>query len=219
MNYDLCPFCNIINKYYLEKVKALNISIYNTILYASDNFLVIPALGSLIPGYIMIISRNHINSMAYLSDIEMHELLNIINHIRKIIIDKFHITPILFEHGSAPGCFDKAANSIDHAHLHLIPISMTNEATIIKHSLASKIQNLQNLTSFKGKPYFLYVNNQQQHYLSHNVILPSQYMRKWIAKEVGRPNEWDWREFQFIENINITIDVLNDNDRTKNSII
>jgi len=154
----------------------------------------------------MIISRKHIHSMAYISNNEMNELLNLIKLLREIISKKFNTQPILFEHGSAIGCFNKSANSVDHAHLHIIPIHMKKEIEIIRDSRANRIPNFQTITSFKDEPYFLYVNNDCQHYLSHDFELPRQYMRKWIAREVNRPQEWDWRHYEFIDNIKITID-------------
>ena len=48
-----CVFCNIDN----SKVK-------NTIIDESDNFFVLPSIGSLVDGYLLIVSKRHINSMA-----------------------------------------------------------------------------------------------------------------------------------------------------------
>ena len=51
-----CPFCE------LDKSK-----IYNTILDESKYFYITPTLGSLVDGYILIISKSHINSMSLLT--------------------------------------------------------------------------------------------------------------------------------------------------------
>ena len=50
-----CVFCNI-DKSKLE----------NTIIDESDSFVVLPTIGALVDGYLMIISKRHINSMAEL---------------------------------------------------------------------------------------------------------------------------------------------------------
>lgn len=198
---NCCRFCNIVKKNDVSLI-------YDTVLYKTDNFLVIPALGSLVPGYVMIISCKHIHSMAYLSNIELDELTSLITYIKKYITYKFNVTPILFEHGSAVGCFEKSANSVDHAHLHIVPIKLNKEAKIIQSSDLFKISNLKTIKAYKDNPYLLYINNKNTFYLSQKESLPSQYMRMWIAEEVGIPLKWDWKKFEFIENINKTIDIF-----------
>ena len=212
-----CRFCNIINEIRLGH-KPL--SLYDTVLLETTNFFVIPALGSLVPGYIMIISRRHIHSMAYLETNEMLELVSLVKHLENFILQKIGISPILFEHGSAIGCFSKAANSVDHAHLHITPVHIKDEADLIRNSSAIEIPNIRAVTSFKGEPYFLYINENNRFYLSHNTVLQSQYMRKWIAKEIGRPLEWDWRQFEFMQNIIETIELFKHttNEKSKNML-
>ena len=205
---DSCRFCTIINNSKLERPDGF--PIYDTILHETANFIVTPALGSIVPGYIMIISRHHICAMAFASQDAMDELSELVIHFRSVISKKFSAPTIVFEHGSAVGCFDKAANSVDHAHIHIAPVHITEETQIVENANASKIPNLHSIASFKGKPYFLYINENNHHFLSHETILPSQYMRKWIAKETGHPLEWDWRQFEFLDNINMTITFLGD---------
>ena len=57
-----CVFCNIDN----SKVE-------NTIIDESDNFFVLPSIGSLVDGYLLIVSKRHINSMAELMENERIE--------------------------------------------------------------------------------------------------------------------------------------------------
>ena len=71
-------------------------------------------MGLLVPGYVMIISRNHINSMAYVLEEEMTELINLVEHLSDLISDKFKFRPILFEHGSAIGCMNKGVRCSAH---------------------------------------------------------------------------------------------------------
>lgn len=206
---EKCRFCDLISNHNSAN-KQNSIPICDTIIYETHNFIVTPALGALVSGYIMIISRNHINSMAYLSENEMDELLKIIGYFKILITEKFKVSPILFEHGSAVNCFSKAANSVDHAHLHIVPVHIKKEIEIIQNAHAFKIPHFETVASFRGKPYFLYVNENNQHYLSHDIILPSQYMRKCIAKEIGNSLEWDWRQFEFTNNVIETVSRLSD---------
>ena len=50
-----CVFCNI------DKSRP-----ENTIIEESDNFIVLPTIGALVDGYLMIVSKKHINSMSEL---------------------------------------------------------------------------------------------------------------------------------------------------------
>ena len=63
-----CIFCNI------DKTK-----LENTIIDETNNFLVLPAVGSLVEGYLLIISKRHLNSMAELTKEEKEEYQFLIN--------------------------------------------------------------------------------------------------------------------------------------------
>lgn len=200
-----CRFCDVVNIGFRDNEPF---PIYNTILYETSNFLVLPALGCLVPGYIMIISRKHVYSMAYLTEKEMCELGDLVQYLRGILLKKYGVVPILFEHGSALGFCDESACSVEHAHWHLVPIQLSEENKIIEDTGSIQIANLQQVRLYKGKPYMLYVNEKEQHYISNNTMLSSQYMRKWIAKEIGHFSEWDWRKYEFIDNITRTISLF-----------
>ena len=57
-----CVFCNI------DKSRP-----ENTIIEESDNFIVLPTIGALVDGYLMIVSKKHINSMSELKENEKIE--------------------------------------------------------------------------------------------------------------------------------------------------
>lgn len=200
-----CRFCNIID---MKKRDDSSFPVYNTILYETCNFLVLPTLGAFVPGYVMVISRKHIFSMAYLTEEEMQELGDLVKYLKNILLRKFGVSPILFEHGSALDFCEESACSVEHAHLHLVPINLSKEDKIIEDAGAIQIADLQTVRIYKGKPYMLYVNEKEQHYISNNTMLSSQYMRKWIAKEIEHSSEWDWRKYEFIDNITKTISIF-----------
>jgi len=202
-----CRFCDILNNSFLKSNTRDCVPIYNTVLLETPNFLVLPALGSIIPGYLMIITRSHINSMAYLSKDHMDELIDLLSYLKHILMQTLNITPIIFEHGSAINSTEVAANSVDHAHVHVAPINMTTEMDILNESQAIKIKDMYEIKSFMGNPYFLYIN-ENNYFISHEVTLERQFMRKWLAKEAGSAPMWDWREYEFLENVNYTISIL-----------
>ena len=68
-----CIFCNIDNR-----------KIENTIIEETDNFYILPTLGSLVDGYLLIISKKHINSMSELSNQEKEEYKSILKKYRNL---------------------------------------------------------------------------------------------------------------------------------------
>ena len=104
-----CVFCNI-DKSKLE----------NTIIDESDNFVVLPTIGALVDGYLMIISKKHINSMSGLEEKERVEYEFLIEKYRNKFKNIYNKFPIVFEHGSPINDSNMKASSVIHAHILLI---------------------------------------------------------------------------------------------------
>ena len=62
-----CDFCK------LDKSK-----IYNTIIEETKNFYIKPSIGAIVEGYLLIISKRHVNCMQQLNENEKKECLEII---------------------------------------------------------------------------------------------------------------------------------------------
>lgn len=198
---DNCKFCEIYNA---DTVRAIS----DIILYENKYFFVIPALGCLIANYIMIISKRHINSMCYLDSNEKKELIALLNEIRVMMKEKYGFYPIVFEHGASNTDVNKSACCVLHAHLHVVPYKISHQSEMIE-SL-----NLISLNDFNeffiagyNKPYIFFMDNRGAIYYKNCVsdVLPSQIIRQWIAKDIGKPNSWDWRIHPFQDNIEITV--------------
>lgn len=91
---DNCKLCNLINN-----IKVCN-KPEDTILYEDSNFIITPTLGSIIEGYLMLITKKHINSMAELSSEHITDLLNLIDKIKGVLYRTYNVISIVFEHGS-----------------------------------------------------------------------------------------------------------------------
>ena len=68
-----CVFCEI------DKSKK-----YNTIIEETDNFLIMPAIGSLVDGYLLIVYKRHLYSISKIPDEIKEEYVGIINKYRKL---------------------------------------------------------------------------------------------------------------------------------------
>lgn len=199
-----CKFCEI---YSTDSIKALS----DKILYESKYFYVIPALGCLVSNYIMIISKRHLTSMCYLKSSEKKELVDIINKFRIIFKEKYGFYPIIFEHGASTTETNRSSCCIVHAHIHIVPYIINCQAEMIERLNMSAINDFSELFNIgKNKPYIFFMDNQGALYYKSCLedVVPSQIIRKWIAKDMGTPDVWDWRNNTFDDNIEKTVHEL-----------
>lgn len=189
-----CIFCNLD----YSKVE-------NTIIEESNNFIVVPARGSLVEGYLLIISKRHIDSMSQLNDEEIDEYLKLIRKYRRIFKKIYGKSPIVFEHGSPVLDSSMSANSVRHAHTHIINHVYLNENKIKEEVRFKRINSLRNIQL--NRNYIMYIDNSNKKYVSYNFPGISQLMRIYIAEDIGI-NDSDWKNKLFIDNINSTISSL-----------
>lgn len=186
-----CIFCN------LEKNK-----IENTILDETNHFYILPTVGSLVDGYILVVSKRHINSMSELTKNEMDEYNFIIEKYRNIFRDIYGKYPIVFEHGSPVSDNSIRANSVIHAHSHIVNHAYLDEPKIIKRLNFKPIQRIEDIKS--NENYIMYINNNFK-YVTYNFEPISQLMRKLIAKDLKYEDKFDWKKEKFMDNIIKTI--------------
>lgn len=180
---------------------------YNQVLFQSENFVVIPSLGSLIEGWLLIVPKEYSLCMGNLSSTLLLELKNLTSFVTAILKSEYgHV--VSFEHGAhlpnnAIGC------GVDYAHLHLVPLDinlkseLTSNNYLLDWNEVSGIE-LTSLYAANNLPY-LYIEKDGQHFIASNSNIPSQLFRKIIANFLGMPNQYDWKSFSKIDQINRTI--------------
>lgn len=192
---DTCPFCNLdFNK--LE----------NTIICETDSFRVIPSIGSLTEGYVLIVTKEHINSLAELTKEQKDEYINLVNKISYIFEKAYGKTPILFEHGTPNLQSSMSANSIIHAHSHIVNFEFKNEEEIITKYNFTPVKNF---AKVKKENYIYFQNGNGEKYVSYQFESISQLMRILIANEINKEHQYNWRKFDFKENIVSMLSKLN----------
>jgi len=173
-----------------------------------DDFAVIPGVGPLAEGYLMIVTRQHIRSMAELSTEQFSILAGLKRHVRAVI-EKYYGSPIIFEHGPALKS-GSGGSCIDHAHFHILPLEI-DLVSILKneHSLRS-INEIKSLAEYPAKKvsYLFFENQKGDMYICEAANLPSQYLRRIIAEELGISDRWDYAVFPNYELISATIEKL-----------
>ena len=190
----------------MEKCIYSNIDkdkIYNTILDETDNFIVVPTLGSLVEGYILIVSKHHIYNMGELNNKEKEEYIDLINKYRELFNKIYGSYPIVFEHGTSKKDITLTSSSVIHAHTHIVNHSFKNELEIINNLNLEEIDKINNIVSDKN--YIFYISKSGKKYITYYYMNTSQLMRILMAKDLGYESKYNWKNDAFLDNIEKTI--------------
>jgi len=165
------------------------------ILYRSRHFVVLPSLGQIVEGHLLIVPITHDTALADVTLSSAEELSDLRSFVRGAVVETYG-SVIFFEHGvrgkQAGGC------GIDHAHLHAVPFASSQEPI-------EELKDRHPLRSIGGiseiphqvapdSPYLYYEQTNGQAWACEIDFVPSQYLRKCVAESLGTKS-WDWREF------------------------
>ncbi len=206
-----CEFCAQVRRKY---------TISNRILYQSNRLTAWPSLGALTPGHILILPNQHFQGCLAMEEGHRMEMMQLVDACTRVL-DGRYTGLLVGEHGNQVSGDPKSRNGdfaptcVDHAHMHVIPV------------LADFHQALERYSSVLGKPdLFLTREELQTRHLDlgeyqllgdgdDNWVLwtepqnaGSQFIRKVSAELLGKPREYNWREFPNYQTIAETRDLL-----------
>ncbi len=184
---------------------------WNQPLLETSNFIVLPSLGALIEGWLLIVPKKHFICVGELPDpltTEMHQIKGFLFSVLRELYGEV----CAFEHGpSRPnlsvGC------GVDHAHLHILPLPFDLLTEVIpflpEDVIWSKAGPEQCRTAFsRGEDYLYLEQPAGVGYIATDKCFKSQLFRRAIAKAVGVPEDFNWREHPGFSNIMATIKKL-----------
>jgi diadenosine tetraphosphate (Ap4A) HIT family hydrolase len=178
-------------------------------LSVGDLAFVIPALGALVPGHLLIIPAAHIPSCRDIGDASRDEFVEFVNAVSARLTEVFG--PIsLFEHGGCGEDNGAGAGSacIRHAHIHAVP----GDYGLANH-LPNERQTYVNLSEFLShrddRPYLMCSGPDSSVSCSSDLGI-GQYFRRVIARDLGIYDRWDYALFPQLENIQATYAALDD---------
>ena len=99
----------------------------------------------------------------------------------------------VFEHGIV-------GQTIEHAHLHILPVALDLTTQIRKDFPNSEIQKLDSLNELSDihveqrVPYLFWTTSSGKMMVCWNPPAPAQYLRTVTAKLLNRPERADWRK-------------------------
>lgn len=203
-----CVFCKIVKTGNNNNEKERNV-----ILFEDDLVLITQATGSPVRGYLMIVTKRHINGFAELSKVELKHVEKLINVIKEFYKKYFQIDSIVLEHGSTER--GRHPQSIVHAHLHLIPFNFDKkiETELLEELHLKPIKSFEDIKSNEKLDYWLYCNPKGKYYTSSNIInAPRSIFMNLIAKQINLKLPYEWRnnvtKKEYIDEI---IEIFNDN--------
>ena len=174
----------------------------------SERTAIIPSIGGLAVGHVLVVPRFHVSSLlctssSYLNFIE-HEL----TWVRDLLSCNLRAPIHDFEHGMG---FDSVRTpcSVAHAHLHLVPATVDIRSTFDNEWLELPRCSLFELKSMvKGREYIYYRSPDGRIWLSVGSSRPSQFMRRVFAEALGIPDEWNWRATPRLSQLSQTIALM-----------
>jgi diadenosine tetraphosphate (Ap4A) HIT family hydrolase len=157
-----------------------------------------------VAGYSLFMPVGHSNSFASLSPDALKAAAVRLEGIRTTIAEEFGPT-IIAEHGASE-C-SRGASCCDHAHIHLVPCRPDKVALAYAEatdSAPATLATLADLSQFHGSPYMLLSPLPRVYWVWGADHFPSQFVRMVCADVLGIPELYDWRSYQFTENMRIT---------------
>ncbi|KCZ71281.1 hypothetical protein ANME2D_02483 [Candidatus Methanoperedens nitroreducens] len=180
------------------------------IIFSNEYFNVMPTIGQLFLGSLLILPKEHYYSFAEIPEKRIEELNKIIKHLENKLV-RFGKT-VLFEHGTSPeiggGC------GIYHAHIHLVPVPSAIPPEFLLGKDITSLQNLESalLLGKQRKEYLLYRHVNNMFFIaSPTSKLQSQHFRKKLVEFFDLKSPWDWREYGYEKKLIETIDYFRKN--------
>jgi ATP adenylyltransferase len=176
----------------------------------TEQFLVMPSKGSLVPGWLLVVPRRATLNLRDLSSGERGQLNDICRSVRTML-HVFGGRIFEFEHGadrrgSLMGC------GVDQAHLHVVPLPFDLLGAASRQQGVTWTQATSCDDPWQDLPanshYLLAKEDQKQALIGIPSSPTSQWFRRIIANELRVPDKWHYSEHPFSENVARTLEVI-----------
>ncbi len=178
---------------------------YDEALSETTHFKALAAIGAFSPGYMMIVTKGHLASMASIPDSWCDEFLEFRAGIAEVLHGLYGPVSI-FEHANQQVAIS-SGSCIDHAHIHLCP---TVPGLADRFASAFAVITADNFLAAREKlkdrsyVYLEELGDAPRVAILTNPI-PSQTIRRLIAADRGIPDEWDWAVSPNLHHVAATI--------------
>jgi diadenosine tetraphosphate (Ap4A) HIT family hydrolase len=186
----------------VSQSEGSNFPLYNTHLFSTPGFVILPALGPIVLGHVLVVTRDHITSLGQTgrSTIDEYEAL-VESVIRRPGYSRRDLLEA--EHGSSDQ--ESAGACITHAHVNLIP-GLGSLVEVLDHELPRlPIEPSPAGLLFPPPPYiFMRAADHVRLFRAHDV--GSQRIRRAIFERLSR-DDWDWAVFPHLDVVAATVEL------------
>lgn len=201
-DFSSCSFCNELfgepdNNFYeiylREEFKKNGLT--SRIVAETKNFVILPMVGPLVPGYLLILPRRHVQSFSFLSEDELREAVNIKTTIKRIFEKEFGRS-VVYEHGALTNTLRGGCCS-DHAHLHIVAVDVNVDDEFQRFGFeVRKLNDFLNISRQveRNSPYLFYENQLGEQIIMDVDVIESQFIRKLIASKIDASDRALWNK-------------------------
>lgn len=192
--------------------------IFDVDLYNFSEAVVSPSVGSIVPGWLLVIPRLETICFANLPAKIRRNTQRVLSLVRQDTY-LFGGKPWMFEHG-ARFCGSKAACGVDQAHLHVVPLEsdLFNAVKANAPALSwNEVDCFDPWAEIDSAREYYFVSDFTKGYVAYPEVPTSQFFRRVIANMVGRATEWDYRLFSNERNAAATIRRIRSERRTESA--
>lgn len=162
------------------------------VIVEDSSFRLIPTLGQIVPGHVLIVPQGHYCACADLPASQI-PALELLRRRLRVALERAYGGCVFFEHGirgeGSGGC------GIDHAHMHAVPVAAHGVVDRLRQEFTGiSVDSLEDVRSClpENSSYLLFEDVSECQLVFPVRHIPSQYLRKLVAESIGRTN-WDWR--------------------------
>jgi inosine/xanthosine triphosphate pyrophosphatase family protein/diadenosine tetraphosphate (Ap4A) HIT family hydrolase len=193
--YD-CPFCAEFEDDGLNTFATLmGDRLPCRVVYEDEHFVVMPPLGEFMEGGLLLLTREHIPSLAHLPAAQFDHLERLLRAIQQALVKRWGVSPVVFEHGPAPD-WSKGVCCVDHAHLNIFPAAVEVHSHLAgrMHLSVGSLSELARLRRAEFGYLFVEENDGARRAYDGRDV-PTQLVRRIITAQLGFPERWHWRDY------------------------
>jgi diadenosine tetraphosphate (Ap4A) HIT family hydrolase len=195
-----------------HKISASSAQFWNVPLFESSSLTVVPSVGALVEGWLLIVPKTHAISSGALPKHLARDLYTMTRFVYESV-SFIYGTACIFEHGAvargrAVGC------GVDHAHVHVAPVECDLVAAVsplspteVRWRDADMVESCRE--AFEAGDDYLYVEQAlSQGKIAQGPLFGSQLFRRAIAANAGVEEQFNWRDFPQIPTVEATVKKL-----------
>ena len=179
------------------------------VVHLSTSFVLVPPLGQFMEGGLLLLSRRHVKSLAFLDTGEVAELEDLVSEAEATLRAAYGASPVFFEHGPGHGR-GKSTCCVDHAHLNIFPADV-DLRPFLRAFPGHAVGSLGELAALRDRAddYIFVQHGDGARSIHFSEDFPSQMIRREITRQLGCPDRGHWRDYPGVDELRATYDRLN----------